>query len=146
MHVGHCKADSQLASSLREDCQSRSGLFIGLCHPWYAAMTGLSIPWYYPSIIYEVFCDDSHPLFFVVWSSAAYHDNRHGWTMIACAAWGLTVKAPIIRREYRPDATHIRFVLCAKHPSVAFRLSRTAANVSSYTDRAVLARQVTCRV
>ena len=47
-----------------------------------------SIPLCCPSIIYKVFlCDDYHPLFLVVWYSAAYYDDRHGWTMIACDAW-----------------------------------------------------------
>ena len=65
----------------------------------------ISIPWCYPSMIYEVFlCDHYHPLFLVVWSSAAYHDYRHGQTMIACDAWRLTVKASDVRRGYWPVA------------------------------------------
>ena len=79
---------------------------IDCCHPLCAAMTtstGLSIPWCSSSMIYDIFlCDDCHPLFIVVWSSAAYHDDRHGQTMIACVAWRLTVRAPGIRRGYRP--------------------------------------------
>ena len=45
-------------------------------------------------MIYDVFlCGNYHPQFLVVWSLAAYHDDIRGWTMIACDAWRLTVKA-----------------------------------------------------
>ena len=70
-----------------------------------SSATGLSIPYCCPSMIYEVFlCDDYHPLFPVVLSSAAYHDDRHGWTMIACGTWWLTVNAPNVWRGHWPVA------------------------------------------
>ena len=46
--------------------------------------TGTSIPWCCPSTIYAVYlCDAFHPRSPVVWSSAAYHGDRRGRTMIA---------------------------------------------------------------
>ena len=57
---------------------------------------------------------DCHPLFLIVWSQTAYHDDRHGRITIACDAWLLTVKAPDVRRGYGPAAIHIRlfYALC----------------------------------
>ena len=51
----------------------------------------------------------------VVWSSAAYHDDKHGWTMITWNAWRLTVKAPDVRRGHWPVATFhtYSFLLCS---------------------------------
>ena len=71
---------------------------IDLRRPQCAAMTtstGLSIFWYCPSVTYEVsLCDDDHPLFLVVWSSAAYRDDRHGRTRIVCdARWSIKLLA-----------------------------------------------------
>ena len=72
---------------------------IDLCHPWYtvvATLTGLSIPWCCPSMIYELFlCDDYHPQFLVICSLAAYHDGIYGQTMIACDTWQLTAKVTL---------------------------------------------------
>ena len=49
-------------------------------------ITGLSISWCCPSMIYAVFlCDEYHLLFPVVlWFLAAYGDGRHGRTRIIC--------------------------------------------------------------
>ena len=66
-------------------------------------------------MIYTVFiCDDYHPLFLVVWSLAAYHDDRHGLTMIACDTWRLSVKDPGVRWRHRPVATDIClfYIIC----------------------------------
>ena len=58
-------------------------------------VTGLSIPWCCPSVIYAVFlCDDYRLLFLVVWFLATYRDGRRGRTMITCDAWRLTIKVP----------------------------------------------------
>ena len=54
-------------------------------------LTGPFIPWCCPSTTYAVYlCDAFRPRSPVVWSSAAYHGNRHGRTMITCDAWRLT--------------------------------------------------------
>ena len=71
------------------------------------------LPWF--------LCDDYHPLFLAVWSSAALsrrqtwpnHDNLRR----------LTIKAPDVRRGYRPVVIHIRFfhALQAFNCSICFQ-------------------------
>ena len=59
---------------------------IDACHLQRVAMmtsTGSSIPWCCPSTIYAVYLRDAfRPRSPVVWSSAAYHSDIHGRTMI----------------------------------------------------------------
>ena len=51
-------------------------------------------PWCCPSTIYAVYLSDAfRPRSPVVWSSTAYHGNRHCRTMITCDAWRLTAEA-----------------------------------------------------
>ena len=134
---------------------------IEFCRLRFAAtttMTGLSIPWCCPSMIHTVFlCDANHPLFLVVWSSVAYHDDRHGWTMIAWDASWLTVNALDVQRGYRLGATHIRlFVLSVWYAraffcSICFQRHGFASpdppsSSSIHIYRAVLTRQATSRV
>ena len=92
---------------------------IDLRHRRCAAMTtstGLSIPWCSPSLIYEVFlCDDYHPLFFVVWVSATYHDDRHIWLLQAyflisrklpeLATSTFTITLLLVAFTFRPEMT-----------------------------------------
>ena len=40
---------------------------------------------------------------------AAYHDSRHGWTILACDIWQLTVTAADVQRWFWRVAEHIRF-------------------------------------
>ena len=134
---------------------------INLCRPRRAAaktMTGLSILWCCSSKIYAVFiCGDNHQLFHAVWHSVAYHIGINGWTMITCTAWQLTIRTPDIRQGHRPVPICIRLLgvlgmIClASSCSTYFqRLGFTAPDTQSSTSflihRAILARQVICRV
>ena len=105
--------------------------------------TGLSILWCCPSMIHKVFvCDAYHPLFLAVWSSAAYHDDRHGRTMITYDVWRLTVKPPDLRWGYWPVAIHIRLfyapcIICqASSCSIYFQkpglASHTMTDISNF--------------
>ena len=89
---------------------------INLCHLWCAA-----IDWPVHSLMLSFhdlrgLCDDNYPPFLVVWSSPAYHDDRHGRPMIACDTRWLTVKVPDV--QWGPVVIYI--FLCCKHSPVAF--------------------------
>ena len=78
-------------------------------------LIGLSIPRCCPSMIYVVFlCNDYHLLFPEVWFLAAYHDGRHGLTVIICDTLQLIVRAPDVQRGCWPVAKHFRlfYALC----------------------------------
>ena len=86
--------------------------------------TGLSIPWCCLFMIYAVFlCDVSHPLLLAVFSSVAYHDDKHGGTMITCDAWRLiaTVCRTIVLSYYNT----IRG--CTRNIDWSFMMAKTIA-------------------
>ena len=105
----------------------------------------------------ELVCDDCNPLFLVVWSLTAYHDNRHGQTMTACDAWRLTVRASDVWRGCTPVALHAGLFyalcminqafscsICFQRPGFASLQSRSTVIVQlSHPRRAILTRQVT---
>ena len=69
-------------------------LFLGVVLPWFTSFSSATT---------ATHC-----------SSAAWNDDKHGRTMIACDAWRLIVNAPDVRRRCWPVAIHIRlfYALC----------------------------------
>ena len=133
---------------------------IDFCLPRRAVMTtstGLSIRWCCLSMIYAVFLWDAYqPLFLVVWSSAAYHDDRHYLIMIACDACRLTINALGDRIGYRPVAIPIHLFFCSLYDmpistcsiclqKPGFASSDPPSTYSGRIHRALLTRQAISR-